>query len=301
MSRRRPGPDRTHAAPQGVDRRRIAASGLCEAWNGTRWAPFARTAPGRANPARPSVLANDRLQDARIPARPTSRSRPTAIPHAAHSGHGVAPSPLSLAGPGSSLGQRRHRRQVDGVAGPTGSIRRHGDGDTTWPGYRVPLSPVVGPPRTHRKSASADARPPPRRAQSSMDTSVGTVGTWASPVPAALPVSGRLPQANRASRTMAALMSLPRPCDRSDGSRRPQDGYRVGGSGLSFREPNRPRKPTPRRRPGACQVCPDRNAVFSDCAPIHGATDRPMSGERDAEPERPRRSGAATSGPRAKA
>lgn len=29
-----------------------------------------------------------------------------------------------------------------------------------------------------------------------------------------------------------------------------------------------------------CQACPDRNAVFSDCAPIPGATDHPVSGEK---------------------
>lgn len=68
---------------------------------------------------------------------------------------------------------------------------------------------------------------------------------------------------------------------------------RVGGPGLSFREPNRPRKPTPRRRPEACQVCPDRNAVFSDCAPIPGATDHSVSGREGrrarASPAIPRR------------
>lgn len=80
----------------------------------------ARSAPGRANPGGPPVLVNDWHQDARIPARATSRSRPTAIPHVAHGGHGVAPSPLSLAGRGSSLGQRRHRRQVDGACRPDG-------------------------------------------------------------------------------------------------------------------------------------------------------------------------------------
>lgn len=30
----------------------------------------------------------------------------------------------------------------------------------------------------------------------------------------------------------------------------------------------------------ACQVCPDMNAVFSDCAPTPGATDHPVSGEK---------------------
>lgn len=208
---------------------------------------------------------------------------------------------MSLAGPGSSLGQRRHRRQVDGACrtdwpDPVSWRWRH---DITWISDAAAASGSAAKDALKvgvgRCQATAEACPtldgPVRRDRRHLG--VARAGR----------ASGLRPssQASRAFRTMAALMSLPRPCDRSDGSRRPQDGYRVGGSGLSFREPNRPRKPTPRTRPEACQVCPDRNAVFSDCAPIPGATDHPISGERDAEPERPRRSGAATSGPRAKA
>jgi hypothetical protein len=92
---------------------------------------------GRANPGGPPVLANDRHQDARIPDRPTSRSRPTAIPHAAHSGHGVTPSPLSLAGRGSSLGQRRHRRQVDGAC------RTDGPDPASWR-WRHDMTGILG-------------------------------------------------------------------------------------------------------------------------------------------------------------